>query len=202
MHFVDQTIITKQLIEKFKAKEVVIDGSGLGVGLLDFMVMANEGDDGTVYPAVGVINDDDYLKKQPRSAPKKIYVVKSSGKATDIHITASNHISAGKVDFLISEREAKARLAETKKMNTMYKKDKMKYIQPYKNTTILIEEICNWRQKQNANKTQLEKINHNKSHDKFSSFEYGLYRLDMLESEYMRLYNKNKGGTRSMVYVN
>lgn len=202
MHFLDQTVILKQLLDKFKAKEMVIDGSGLGVGLLDFMVMENEDKDGNIYPAIGVINDEDYLKKQPKRAPKQIYVIKSSGKATDIHLNASNHISAGKVDFLITEREAKARLAEQKRINTMYKQDKINYVQPYKNTTVLIEEICNWRQKASANKIQLEKINHSKSHDKFSSFEYGLYRLDMLESEYMERFNKNKGGVRSMIFVN
>jgi len=202
MHFLDQTVIIKQLISKFKAREVVIDGSGLGVGLLDFMVMSNEDASGNIYPAVGVINDDDYLKKQPRSVPKKIFVVKSSGKATDIHLNASNHISSGSVDFLISEREAKARIAETKRLNTMYKKDKENYVLPYKNTTILIEEICNWRQKASANKVQLEKINANKSHDKFSSFEYGLYRLDMLQSEYLAKFNRNSGESRSMIFVN
>ena len=38
MHFEDQAIEIKKLFYKYKAKRVVIDGNGAGIGLIDFMV--------------------------------------------------------------------------------------------------------------------------------------------------------------------
>src|SRR5690606_38230265 len=38
MHFEDQSIYIKELVEKFDASMVVIDGNGLGRGLVDYLV--------------------------------------------------------------------------------------------------------------------------------------------------------------------
>jgi len=37
-HFEDQAIFIKKLYYKYKARRIVIDGNGLGIGLLDYMV--------------------------------------------------------------------------------------------------------------------------------------------------------------------
>ena len=37
-HFEDQCIYIKKLYYKYKAKKVVIDGNGLGIGLVDYLV--------------------------------------------------------------------------------------------------------------------------------------------------------------------
>mgnify|MGYP003506307778 CR=1 FL=1 len=37
-HFEDQAIKIKKLYYKYKAKRVVIDGNGLGIGLIDYMI--------------------------------------------------------------------------------------------------------------------------------------------------------------------
>src|SRR5690606_12888623 len=52
MHFEDQSIYIKELVEKYQASMVVIDGNGLGRGLLDYLVKEDK------YPSYSVVNDD------------------------------------------------------------------------------------------------------------------------------------------------
>ena len=97
-----------KLFEDFRAREVVIDGTGLGVGLLDFMVRQNVDDSGNYYPAFGVMNDSDYINKQPKDAPKNIFVIKlNPGLNSEIHSTCFAEIMSGKVRFLIKDQDAK-----------------------------------------------------------------------------------------------
>lgn len=202
MHFQDQAIILKELLAGFKCEHMVIDGSGLGVGLLDFMIMETTDAEGNIFPPIGVRNDEDYLKKQPAHAKKIIHVVKSANKADEIHLNASRMLGAGQVDFLITEREAKAKLSQLKKYQNMYYNEKMQMLEPYKYTTELIEETCNWRQKPNSNKVSLEKINKQKSSDKFSSMEYGLKILDELEDVYTTEFNRRGQSSGLMLIIN
>jgi hypothetical protein len=37
-HFEDQAIKIKKLYYKYKARRLVIDGNGLGIGLIDYMI--------------------------------------------------------------------------------------------------------------------------------------------------------------------
>jgi len=38
VHFEEQCIYIKKLYYKYKAKKIVIDGNGLGIGLVDYLV--------------------------------------------------------------------------------------------------------------------------------------------------------------------
>ena len=62
-HFEFQARDLKRIIKDFMPKEVVIDGNGLGVGLLDFMTRTQfDPKTGETYPAYGSFNDKDMLK--------------------------------------------------------------------------------------------------------------------------------------------
>jgi hypothetical protein len=56
---------------------------------------------------------------------------------------------------------------------------------PHKMTSSLIQEICNLRLKKTGitNEIALEKINTSIPKDKFSSFEYGLWRIKEMEED-------------------
>lgn len=49
-HFENQAIKIKNLYYKYRAKRVVIDGNGLGIGLIDYMVKPQILPDGDVLP--------------------------------------------------------------------------------------------------------------------------------------------------------
>ena len=80
-HFEDQAIHIKKLYFKYKARKVVIDGNGLGAGLVDFMTVPTILPDGDVLPDFGVVNDEDGQYKKKRTKNQRMAVFqRSSGK--------------------------------------------------------------------------------------------------------------------------
>ena len=78
-HFEDQAIELKKLFYKYKARRLVIDGNGLGIGLIDYMVKPQiNPDTNEVYPDFGVYNDDDgeYKKYRTKSCEQDaLYII-------------------------------------------------------------------------------------------------------------------------------
>ena len=118
-----QAIDIKKIIRKFNPREVVIDTNGLGLGIADEMIREQVDSFGEVYPAYGFFNDENYLKIQPKEAPKILYGIKANGPLNSkIHGNAYTRINSGLVRFLIKEQEAKNALLSTKigqKMSVM-----------------------------------------------------------------------------------
>ena len=184
MHFQLQAIELKKLYQRYKPKEICIDGTGLGVGLMDFMVIDQLGDDGVLYPALGCINDDDYKKY---SGPKVIYLLKAnSTENSQIHSNFYTQIANGSVRFLISEQEAKTKLLGTKIGQKMKPAERLVRLAPHIETTKLFDEICNLRIKNTGNNTVVEQISSKVNKDRFSAAEYALWRIKIDEDEYFR----------------
>ena len=49
----------KSLYYKYHARRLVIDGNGLGIGLIDYMIKPQSTAAGDEYPDFGVFNDDE-----------------------------------------------------------------------------------------------------------------------------------------------
>lgn len=201
-HFELQALDLKKIINDFNPREVVIDGNGIGVGLLDFMIKPTiDLESGITYPAIGCINDDDYIKIQPRDCNKLIYVIKANTTLnSQIHSNCYNQIFSGHVQFLVKEQEAKVKLMSTKVGQKMDTLSRQKRLMPHEMTTKLFEEMANLRLKQNSGLTiNLEQINTRHTKDKFSSFEYGLWRIKELEEEYQKK-NRKRGRKRKLIF--
>lgn len=195
-HFEKQALDLKKLIKAYQPREVVIDGNGLGVGLLDFMVKPQMDLDGEVYPPYGCFNDDSYKHIQPKDCKWIIYVIKANSTLNSkIHSNCYSWIHSGKVTFLIKEQEAKNKLMSTKVGQKMSVIERAKRLMPHEMTTKLFEEMANLRIKPtgNALDVNLEQINTRFGKDKFSSFEYGLWRLKELEEQYIKNRSRHTG---------
>lgn len=203
MHFEQQSVEIKKLVEKFRAREVVVDGTGLGVGLLDFMVRDNVDESGNFYPALGVMNDNDYINKQPREANKVIFVIKlNPGLNSEIHSTCFAEIMSGKVRFLIKDQEAKQKLLATKVGSKLPPEQRIARLLPYEMTSRLFDETCNLKAKPDFKGISLERINSRMGKDKFSAFEYGVWKIKILEEEYYKgLRNKNRNPMSMIFYT-
>lgn len=185
-HFEDQAIKIKKLYYQFKAKTVVIDGNGLGAGLMDYMVKSQvdpETDD--FFPDFGVQNDDDgeYKKyRTDRTEYDAIYEIKANASInTEAHSNAQTQMRAGKVKFLIDERIAKNKLLGTKKGQAMKPEERAAYLQPFTYTSILRDEMLNLREENEGVNIILKQANKSITKDKFSAFEYGLYYIKQEE---------------------
>lgn len=201
-HFSVQAIDLKLLIKAFNPREVVIDGNGLGVGLLDYMVKPSHTDWGEILPGYSSFNNDEYGRKLYPDTENIIYVMKSNNTLdSKIHSNCYSRVFSGRVKFLAREQEIKNKLLGTKKGSKMKLQKRQERLRPHELTTRLFEEMSNFKIKQIGNGTdiKLEKINTNMISDKFSSFEYGLWRIKELEEEFSK---KKRKKVRKLVFVN
>lgn len=204
MHFEHQCARIKEIYFAFKPREMVVDGTGLGVGLMDFMIQYSRHDiTGEVLPPLGSFNDKDYLAKQPRDCEKPIYVLKADPTVNGaVYANLYSTIATGKVLFLITEQEAKTRLVRKKVGQMMNEEEKIKKLKPYKIVSILQEELANLRIKDgsvNQKNISVEQINRKIGKDKVSSLAYGLYRVKHFEEEYQKKRTRSKRDIASIM---
>ena len=190
-HFEDQAIKLKKLYYKYKAKRLVIDANGLGIGLVDYMVKSQiDPDTNDSYPDFGVYNDDEgYFKKYKTNVTEQeaMYLLKATAPInTEAHANAQTQLSSGKVKFLIDERVAKQKLMGTKVGQNMKPEERADYLKPFTLTSILKEEMMNLRAENEGVNIILKQANRGIRKDKFSAFEYGLYYIKFEEENKKR----------------
>ena len=186
-HFEDQAIRIKKLYYKYKARTIVIDGNGLGIGLDDYMIKSQEDENGDFFPDFGVENDDEGYYKKYRTANTEfdaMYILKANAPInTECHANAQTQLQAGKVKFLIDERGAKEKLLATKMGQNMKPEERAEYLKPFTLTSILKEEMMNLREENEGVNIILKQANRGIRKDKFSAFEYGLYYIKQEEDK-------------------
>ena len=186
MHFEDQAIWAKRLFYKYKARRIVIDANGLGIGLVDYMVKRQTDPlTGDEYPDFGVENDDEgYYKRFKTSDTEQeaMYLIKANAPInTEAHSNVQTQLTSGKLKFLIDERVAKNKLLGTQKGKQMTPEERAEYLKPYTLTSILKEEMLNLREENEGINIILKQANRGIRKDKFSAFEYGLYYIKQVE---------------------
>lgn len=202
-HMEDQAIKIKRLFYKYKARRVVIDGNGLGIGLVDYMVKSQEDENGDYYPDFGVENDDEGYYKKYRTSNTEydaMYIVKANAPInTECHTIAQTTLSSGKIRFLIDEKTAREKLLTTAKGQKMTPEERADYLKPFTLTSILREEMLNLREENEGINIILKRANRNIGKDKFSSFEYGLYYIKQEED---RKRKKKKFNAKDWMLMN
>lgn len=184
-HFEDQAIKLKKLYYKYKARTIVIDANGLGIGLVDYMIKSQTDETGDFLPDFGVENDEEMYYKKYRTADTEfdaLYLIKANAPInSEAHANAKTQIQAGKVKFLIDEKLAREKLMGTKLGQGMKSEDRAEYLKPFTLTSILKEEMLNLREENEGMNIILKQANKAIKKDKFSSFEYGLYYIKQVE---------------------
>ncbi len=194
-HFLQQAMFIKKKYYEFKCKAAIVDGNGLGIGLIDFLVLRNT-DDGTreEYPPFGIMQETDperhYAKMyrdDPETEKDAIYIMKANAEInSEAYVNLQSQMGSGALRLLIDERTAKAKMLATKVGSEMSPTQRGEYLVPYTLTSILKEEMMNLSQKDNSgvsNKVTLEKVTRAIGKDKFSALIYGLYYIKMLEEK-------------------
>lgn len=183
-HFEDQAIFIKKLYYKYKARRVIIDGNGIGGGLIDYMVKPQINiETGETFPDFGVYGGSydgavtDYKKYRTSMCEQDaVYVMKASAPInTEAHSTLQAQMSSGKIKFLIDDRTAKAKLLNTKVGQSMTPEQRTDYLNPFTLTSILKEELMNLREENEGINIILKQANKNIKKDKVSALEYGIY---------------------------
>ena len=202
-HMEDQAIKLKKLFYKYKARTMVIDGNGLGIGLIDYMVKSQIDDMGDFLPDFGIENDDEgYYKKFRTNTTEMdaIYIIKANAPInTECHSNAQTQLQSGKLRLLIDERTAKEKLLGTQKGQKMTPEERAEYLKPFTLTSILKEEMLNLREENEGINIILKRANKSIRKDKFSAFEYGLYYIKQEED---RKRKKKKFNAKDWMLMN
>ena len=182
-HFEDQAIKLKRLYYKYKARRLVIDANGLGIGLVDYMVKPQHdpitGEDFPDFGVYGGTQDDaveEYKKfRTDETEDDAMYLMKANAPVnTEAHANFQTQLNAGKVKLLINEQTAKAKLLNTKAGQKMSTEKRAEYLKPFTLTSILKEEMMNLREENEGVNIILKQVNKSIKKDKFSAAEYGL----------------------------
>lgn len=178
MHFENQAIHIKELVEKYKASMVCIDGNGLGRGLLDFLVLEDR------YPSYSIVNDDTYDKyKLPNSLPL-IFNVMSNTKetsASNIHNNFMTVISNHDLKLLNTESSVKEKISKKKQEEDYEKVQKM--LMPHIETSLFIDEVMNLTYEARGNNTVVKRVSKQMEKDRYSAVSYGLYYIYLEEKK-------------------
>ena len=203
-HFGDQALKLKKLFYKYRARRMVIDGNGLGIGLIDYMVKPSiDPDTNETIPDFGIYNDDDGYYKKFRTnecEEEAIYIIKANAPInTEAHSCTQTNLASGKVKMLVDERTAKTSLLGTKRGQMMKSEERADYLKPFTLTSILKEEMMNLREENEGVNIILKQANKSIKKDKFSAFEYGLYYIQEEEDKKKR---KKKFNAKDWMFMN
>lgn len=187
-HFGIQALKLKKIYYQYKARRLVIDANGVGLGLIDYMVMPSiDSDTGEEYPDFGVMNDEENYYKQyktPHTEHEAMYLIKANAPLnTEAHANIQTQLSSGNLKLLIDERTAKNKLLGTTVGAKMTPEQRAEYLKPFTLTSILGEEISNLREETEGININLKRANRNIGKDKFSALEYGLYYIKQEEEK-------------------
>ena len=205
-YITEQAPRLKKLIQLYEPREIVIDGNGPGIGLLDAMVLPTfDAKTGETFPAYYAFNNDHHLPpewREPKEEPDShlnaiIYDIKAgSSNEDEINAAFLSSINNGSTSFLAHERIVKDKLMQTKKGQRMTAYDRRVFLLPYEMTSRLMDELNNLRLKPTGieNKYKVERISRSLEKDRFSALEYGLYRVKYYEDkEIFKRRKKNIG---------
>lgn len=160
---------------------------------------------GEQFPAYYAFNNDHHLPPDKKNEGEEpwpelnaiIYDIKAGASNDDeIHSNFFAQINNGTVSFLAHERIVKDKLLATNKGKKMSLYDRRVYLMPYEMTSRLMDELNNLKLKPTGiqNQFKVERISRSIEKDRFSSLEYGLYRVKYYEDKAARKLNKKNIG--------
>lgn len=191
-----QALKLKRLFQQYHCKVAVIDGNGLGAGLVDMLTMDTvDPDTGETLYNWGVMNDEDNHYKNMKTENtiyEAMYIMKANvGLNSEMYSYTQSEINAGRVLFLIDETTAKNKLmsqAQGKKMSQSQRAD---YLMPFVQTSILKEQMANLITDNEGANIILKQNSKKIKKDKFSALIYGLYYCKLQEDRSKKIKRRN-----------
>ena len=180
-----------------------------GIGLLDAMAVPSiDNKTGESFPPYYAFNNDHHLPPEKTKEGVEpwpelnaiIYDIKAgAGNDDEIHSYFISQINNNSVQLLADERIVREKLLKTKKGQKMSTYDRREFLLPYDMTSRLIDELNNLKLKPTGTKNEfkIERISKSIEKDRFSSMEYGLYRVKYYEEK-----NKRRANVRDFSQYN
>lgn len=188
MHTEDQALIIRKLYDEFSCDHIVLDCTGLGLGVYDALVRDMvDPDTGEIYPALSCCNNQEMADRcTVRGAEKAIWAIKGSPQLnSECAVLLREGFRSGKIRLLVTEYDAESILPEIKGYNSLSVAEKVKVQMPYIHTTLLVNELVNLQHEESGGRVRVfERSGMRK--DRYSSLSYNYYVSTQLESKISR----------------
>ena len=184
LNFTSQAALVKKVANRFRAKMVIVDGNGLGSGLIDELL--KDSVDPVSREPLGcwdTVNTDN----QPESAnaEKCLYDMKAQGVQSRVVTVFIDMVESGKLRLL--EKRSDSDFTDADREN--YKE----YIVPFVQTDLMFEEISNLKIKHMQNGAlSVEKVVHKLDKDRYSALAYMLWYINEFETKVKEPVNREK----------
>jgi len=176
MNFTGQAIIIKKLRNTFKAKKVILDGNGLGVGLVDELLKLHidpiTGDELIAYDTINTEHESDEAETE-----KCLFVVNAQGINSDIIVNFINMVEGKTLQLLDKVDQSKLDYSSD---TDFMSNGLLGSIQ----TEFFIEEVANLQLKtMNGGKLTVERNSKSLDKDRYSACSYMMYYIMTYENK-------------------
>jgi hypothetical protein len=173
----DQALIIRKLYDEFDCDYIALDAMGVGMGIYDALSKDMlDPETGEIYPALSCINNTEMAARCVNpNAEKVIWSIKADPNFNSRCAMALREgFRNGRIRLLQSELDAMGSLSELKGFNSLSESERVMILNPYIQTTLLIDELTKLQHEEANNKIKIyEKAGMRK--DRYSSLLYNYY---------------------------
>lgn len=185
LHTEDQALVIRRLYDEFSCDYIVLDCTGLGLGVYDALVRdIVDPDTGEVYPALSCCNDSEMAARcTTKGAEKVIWSIKATPKLnSDCAVLLREGFRSSKIRLLMTEYDADSLLSDIKGYSYLSSMEKISLQMPYVHTTLLINELVKLQHEESGGRVRVfERSGMRK--DRYSSLSYNYYVALQIESK-------------------
>lgn len=185
LHTEDQALVIRRLYDEFSCDYIVLDCTGLGLGVYDALVRdIVDPDTGEVYPALSCCNDPEMAARcTTKGAEKVIWSIKATPKLnSDCAVLLREGFRSSKIRLLMTEYDADSLLSDIKGYGLLSSMEKISLQMPYVHTTLLINELVKLQHEESGGRVRVfERSGMRK--DRYSSLSYNYYVALQIESK-------------------
>jgi len=184
----EQALQIRRLYEEYACDYIVLDAKNVGLSVYD--CLSNDmvdPDSGEIFPALTCCNNDELAARcVSKTAPKAIWAIFGSTKFnSEAALLLREGFKSGRVRMLVNEYDGEDALKKLPGFEKLPEEDKMQFLMPYINTTLLINELVNLKHEESNGVIRVfEKSTMRK--DRYSSLSYNYYVALQLENEMRR----------------
>lgn len=188
LHTEDQALVIRKLFDEFACDYIVLDCTGLGLGVYDALVRDMvDPDSGEIYPALSCCNNQEMAERcTTKGADKVIWAIKGSPSLnSDCAVLLREGFRSSKIRLLVTEYDAETLLGDIKGYNSLTPLEKTRLQMPYVHTTLLIDELVKLQHEESGGRVRIyERAGMRK--DRYSSLSYNYYVALQIENKMSR----------------
>lgn len=188
LHTEDQALAIRRLYDEFQCDYIVLDCTGIGLGVYDSLVRdMTDPDTGEIYPALSCCNNQEMADRcTAKGAEKVIWAIKgNTALNSECAVLLREGFRSGKIRLLTTEYDAESALAEIKGYGSLSQSDQLRIMMPYTHTTLLINELVKLQHEESSGRVRVfERTGMRK--DRYSSLSYNFYVATQLEGKLIK----------------